>query len=114
MPSSRDVPLPCRALWDLRRDRPAGPGRGSNAMMIQKWNEKNRDLLVNINGRLVHRDEAGISPFDSAVQGGDAVWEGLRLYQGRIFRLNEHLDRLRSSALALAFAVVPSHAQITA
>ena len=37
--------------------------------MLQQFNEKNRDLIVNINGRLVHRDEAGISPFDSAVQG---------------------------------------------
>lgn len=81
--------------------------------MLQTLNEKNRDLLVNINGRLVHRDEAGVSPFDSVVQGGDAVWEGLRLYQGRIFRLTEHLDRLRSSAQALAFAEIPSHAQIT-
>jgi len=80
--------------------------------MLQKFNDKNRDLIVNINGRLVHRDEAGISPFDSAVQGGDAVWEGLRLYQGRIFRLTEHLDRLRSSALALAFAQIPTHDEI--
>src|SRR6476620_6511196 len=80
--------------------------------MQQKFNEKNRNLIVNINGRLVHRDEAGVSPFDSVVQGGDAVWEGLRLYSGRIFRLNEHLDRLRSSALALAFAQIPSHDQI--
>lgn len=80
--------------------------------MQQTWNEKNRDLLVNINGQLLHRDQAGISPFDSAVQGGDAVWEGLRLYRGRIFRLDEHLDRLRSSALALAFAEIPSHDQI--
>ena len=55
--------------------------------MFQKPNEKNRDLIVNINGRLVHRDQAGVSPFDSAVQGGDAVWEGLRLYDGRIFKL---------------------------
>ncbi len=77
--------------------------------MLQKFNDKNRDLIVNINGRLVHRDEAGVSPFDSVVQGGDAVWEGLRLYNGRIFRLNEHLDRLRSSALALAFSQIPSH-----
>lgn len=76
--------------------------------MLQKFNEKNRDLLININGRLIHRNEAGISPFDSAVQGGDAVWEGLRLYQGRIFKLREHLERLRSSALALAFAEIPS------
>jgi branched-chain amino acid aminotransferase len=80
--------------------------------MLQKFNEKNRNLLVNINGRLVHRDEAGISPFDSAVQGGDAVWEGLRLYSGRIFKLREHLDRLRSSALALAFTDIPTHEAI--
>src|SRR5437763_2713862 len=76
--------------------------------MLQQFNDKNRDLRVNVNGRLVHRDEAGISPFDSVVQGGDAVWEGLRLYDGRIFKLHEHLDRLRSSALALAFAEIPS------
>jgi branched-chain amino acid aminotransferase len=82
--------------------------------MLQTYDERNRDLQININGKLSHRDEAGISPFDSIVQGGDAVWEGLRLYDGRIFRLVEHLDRLRSSALALAFAEIPSHEQIIA
>lgn len=80
--------------------------------MLQKFHEQNRELIVNINGRLVHRDEAGVSPFDSVVQGGDAVWEGLRVYQGRIFKLYEHLDRLRHSALALAFAEIPSHEEI--
>ena len=77
--------------------------------MLQTFNEKNRDLIVNINGKLVHRDDAGVSPFDSVVQGGDAVWEGLRVYNGRIFKLTEHLDRLRNSALALAFVEIPSH-----
>src|SRR6185295_15415983 len=76
--------------------------------MLQTFNEKNKDIQVNIDGRLVHRDQAGISPFDSAVQGGDAVWEGLRLYDGRIFKLHEHLARLRSSAKALAFAQIPT------
>src|SRR5579885_3198492 len=80
--------------------------------MLQKFDERNRNLMVNINGKLLHRDQAGISPFDSAVQGGDAVWEGLRLYSGRIFKLREHLDRLRSSALALGFAVIPAHEEI--
>src|SRR2546423_6291185 len=80
--------------------------------MLQTFNEKNRNLVVNINGRLVQRDEAGVSPFDSVVQGGDAVWEGLRLYDGRIFRLTEHLDRLRRSAQALAFAEIPRHEEI--
>ena len=80
--------------------------------MKQAFNPNNRDLLVNINGELYHRDVAGISPFDSAVQGGDAVWEGLRLYQGRIFKLIPHLDRLRDSAQAMAFAEIPPHEQI--
>ncbi len=81
--------------------------------MQQQFDPRNRDLIVNINGKLVHRDQAGVSPFDSAVQGGDAVWEGLRLYDGRIFRLAEHLARLRSSARALAFASIPSDEEIT-
>lgn len=80
--------------------------------MLQQFNEKNRDLIVNINGQLIHRDKAGISPFDSAVQGGDAVWEGLRLYRGRIFKLHEHLDRLHRSATALSFADIPPRAKI--
>jgi len=80
--------------------------------MFQKFDERNRNLIVNISGKLVHRDEAGVSPFDSAVQGGDAVWEGLRVYNGRIFALEEHLARLRSSALALAFDSIPENAAI--
>ena len=80
--------------------------------MQQKFDERNRDLLININGELLHRERAGISPFDSAVQGGDAVWEGLRLYNGRIFKLHEHLHRLRNSAQALAFVEIPSDEEI--
>ncbi len=82
--------------------------------MLQGFDERNRDLMVSVAGRLSHRDQAGVSPFDSAVQGGDAVWEGLRLYDGRIFRLDEHLARLRRSALALAFEQVPSDEEIVA
>lgn len=80
--------------------------------MLQAFDPRNRDLVVNVGGRLAHRDEAAVSPFDSAVQGGDAVWEGLRLYDGRIFRLTEHLARLRRSARALAFAEVPTDEEI--
>src|SRR5947207_3417785 len=76
--------------------------------MLQKFDERNRDLVVNINRQLVHREKAGISPFDSAVQGGDAVWEGLRLYNDRIFKFHEHLDRLERSARALSFTEIPS------
>jgi len=80
--------------------------------MLQTFDERNRDLIVNVNGKLVHRDEAGVSPFDSVVQGGDAVWEGLRLYDGRIFALDEHLERLEHSAKALAFASIPTREEI--
>src|ERR1700755_1895695 len=80
--------------------------------MLQKFDERNRNLIVNVNGELLHRDKAGISPFDSAVQGGDAVWEGLRLYHGRIFKLHEHLDRLEKSARALSFAEMPAREKI--
>ena len=80
--------------------------------MLQKFDERNRDLFVNVNGELLHRDKAGISPFDSAVQGGDAVWEGLRLYKARIFKLHEHLDRLERSARALSFAEIPPREKI--
>ena len=80
--------------------------------MLQKFDDRNRDLIVNINGQLLHRDKAGISPFDSAVQGGDAVWEGLRLYDGHIFKLHEHLDRLERSARALSFAEIPPREKI--
>src|SRR3954453_19887170 len=82
--------------------------------MLQTYDERNVDLRYWVGGRLLHRDEPGISPFDSVVQGGDAVWEGLRLYQGAIFGLTEHLARLRRSATALNFAAVPPDAEITA
>jgi branched-chain amino acid aminotransferase len=80
--------------------------------VLQPFYEQNRNLLVNINGTLIHRDRAAISPFDSAVQNGDAVWEGLRLYGGRIFKLDEHLARLTDSAKALAYTDIPDQATL--
>ena len=75
--------------------------------MLQRYDERNADLHYWVNGRILHRDEPGLSPFDSVVQGGDAVWEGLRLYRGAIFGLTGHLARLRRSATALGFADIP-------
>ena len=52
---------------------------------------RNANILININGKLVPRKDAKISVFDSVVQGGDAVWEGLRVYKGKIAALTNHL-----------------------
>ncbi|MEU4619656.1 aminotransferase class IV [Actinoplanes sp. NPDC023801] len=76
--------------------------------MLQRYDERNAGILYWVNGNLLHRDQPGLSPFDSVVQGGDAVWEGLRLYRGAIFGLVPHLARLRRSALALGFTDIPS------
>jgi branched-chain amino acid aminotransferase len=81
--------------------------------VLQAFDERNRDLIVSVAGKLTHRDRAAVSPFDSAVQGGDAVWEGLRVYDGKVFRLDAHLARLRASARALAFEQIPSDEEIT-
>ena len=69
---------------------------------------RNADILVHVGGQLLPRAEAKVSVFDSVVQGGDAVWEGLRVYDGRIAELDGHLERLQNSAKTLAFAGVPS------
>lgn len=80
--------------------------------MLQQYDPRNESLLVYIDGVLYPREEAKVSVFDSVVQGGDAVWEGLRVYDGRIFSLDEHLERLQNSAHAMAFREVPSNDSI--
>jgi len=72
---------------------------------------RNENTLVYVNG-LVPRADAKISVLDSAVQGGDAVWEGLRVYEGKIYQLEEHLDRLLNSAHILAFKNIPSREEV--
>jgi len=76
--------------------------------MIQQFDTRNKDIKVWINGELLHRDQAKISVFDSAVQGGDAVWEGVRVYDGRIFCFEKHLNRLMESAKSMDFVNIPS------
>ncbi len=75
---------------------------------MQSPDPRNADILVHVNGTIVPRNEARVSVFDSVVQGGDAVWEGLRVYKGRIAALGEHLERLQNSAKTLAFNAIPS------
>lgn len=72
---------------------------------------RNENTLVYVNG-LVPRREAKVSVLDSVVQGGDAVWEGLRVYNSKIYQLEEHLDRLLDSAHVLQFENIPSRSEI--
>ena len=76
--------------------------------MLQTFDQRNNNILVYVNGEILPRQNAKISVFDSVVQGGDAVWEGLRVYNGGVFLLDRHLNRLMESAHAMQFADVPS------
>jgi hypothetical protein len=69
---------------------------------------RNANVLIWVGDRLLPRELAKVSVFDSAVQGGDAVWEGLRVYENTVFKLEEHINRLMDSAKAMAFENVPS------
>lgn len=80
--------------------------------MLQKFNPKNEDIQIFVGDKLYPRNEAKVSVFDSSVQGGDAVWEGLRVYDGKIFCLHKHLARLQASAKTMDFANVPSNEKI--
>jgi len=73
---------------------------------------RNETILIHVGGELLPRDQAKVSVFDSSVQGGDAVWEGLRVYNGRIFALDDHLDRLFDSAKAMAFTQLPTREEV--
>ncbi len=80
--------------------------------MLQQFNSKNEHIYIGINGELFPRKEARISVFDSVVQGGDAVWEGIRIYEGYAFMLQEHIERLLESAKSLAFSSIPAEEYI--
>ncbi|GER46299.1 amino acid aminotransferase family protein [Striga asiatica] len=85
------------------------PAKSFNPPLPVPANEK---LLAWVGNEIVPRESAKVSVLDSVVQGGDAVWEGLRIYDGKIFKLEEHLDRLFDSAKALAFSNVPTRDEV--
>lgn len=78
--------------------------------MLQQFDPRNANIQVWVGQGLVHRDQAKVSVFDSSVQGGDAVWEGMRVYNSGVYCLDRHLDRLEDSARAMAFTDIPSRA----
>ena len=81
-------------------------------MQPQLPDPRNENIFIHVGGELLPRKDAKISVFDSLAQGGDGVWEGLRVYNGRIFALDAHLDRLFDSAKAMAFSHVPTRGAV--
>ncbi len=81
-------------------------------MQPQLPDSRNENILIHVGGELLPRDDAKISVFDSLAQGGDGVWEGLRIYDGKVFALDAHLDRLLDSAHAMAFEGIPTRDEI--
>ncbi len=75
-------------------------------------NDKNADIFVNIDGKLVHRSEAKISVFDSGFLLGDGVWEGIRLHKNQLVFINDHLDRLFESAKGISLKIPFSKKEI--
>ena len=75
---------------------------------------RNRDILIYVNGELVHRDAAKVSVYDSGFMLGDGMWEGLRLYHGKWAFLDEHLDRFFASCKAVSLDVGTDRAGIVA
>jgi branched-chain amino acid aminotransferase len=62
---------------------------------------RNANILIDVNGEYFARDTAKVSVFDSGFMLGDGVWEGLRVHNGKIAFLEQHLDRLYGGAKAL-------------
>ncbi|CAM9144744.1 unnamed protein product [Ectocarpus sp. 6 AP-2014] len=100
-------------LGKVQRPLPAEAGSAARDAKAEGAAAANEGILVWVGGGLIPRDMAKVSVFDSSVQGGDAVWEGIRVYRGKIFCLDRHLRRLQDSAHALAFEAIPSPKDIT-
>ncbi len=69
------------------------------------WTGIYMELLIYFNGRFVPKNEARTSIYDHGFLYGDGVFEGIRAYDGRVFRLDEHLDRMYDSAKAIDLAI---------
>lgn len=111
----KDLLCPHTSRPDVPRSYQLPNTGNSKVTKIQKpvlGDPRNQNTLAWIGEKLYPRELARVSVFDSSVQGGDAVWEGLRIYNYKIFKLEEHLDRLFHSAKAIAFTNVPSRAFI--
>jgi branched-chain amino acid aminotransferase len=92
-------------------DAPVGTAHGTHDFADDP---RNAQILINVNGRLVPREQAVVSVFDAGFVLGDGVWEGLRVSGGHPAFLEQHLDRLREGAAALALDIGRSRDELAA
>lgn len=74
---------------------------------------RNDNIIIYVDGDLLHRDDAKVSVYDSGFMLGDGIWEGLRLYNGWLSFLDEHLDRLYEAALYIDLDIGLTREQLT-
>ncbi len=75
--------------------------------------ERNRNILIYVDGEIVHRDDAKISVYDSGFMLGDGIWEGLRVHDGQLSFLDEHLDRLYEAAKYIELDIGKTREELT-
>ena len=69
-------------------------------------------MKIYIDGKFYDEKNAKVSVFDHGLLYGDGIFEGIRAYHGRVFRLKEHIDRLFCSAKAILLTIPMSHAAV--
>ena len=69
-------------------------------------------MKIYMNGKIVPEKQAVVSVFDHGLLYGDGVFEGIRAYNGRVFKLEEHVERLYKSAAAIALKIPVSKAEM--
>src|SRR5580658_9140079 len=79
---------------------------------ILKYVGSRFSMKIFIDGKYLNEREAKISVFDHGLLYGDGVFEGIRAYHGRVFKLKEHIDRLFCSAKAILLTLPMSHAAL--
>ena len=74
---------------------------------------RNDTILIYINGDIISRSDAKVSVFDSGFLLGDGVWEGIRLHNGQLVFLTEHMERLYAGANAIGMDIGVSSEELT-
>jgi branched-chain amino acid aminotransferase len=87
---------------------------GASGTHVATPDDRNHGILISVNGELFPRDEAKISVFDSGYLVGDGVWEALRLHDGVLVFVEEHLDRLWHGAATIGMKLPMTRRELVA